>query len=129
MNLLRKFACAGPAAVLFLLFAAPAFAQFEVNPDHFDNQPPSTQKTAQVKKTSQRQHASRKPAALNPQAKTNLATANGDAGSAQHAPNAGANPPHTMQTASADAKPRTRRKPKSVPAQLLNRQASAVLRE
>jgi len=35
MNLLGKLVCAG--AFLFLLQAAQAFAQFEVNPDHFDN--------------------------------------------------------------------------------------------
>jgi hypothetical protein len=35
MKLLGKFVCAG--TLLFLFYAAPAFAQFEINPDHFDN--------------------------------------------------------------------------------------------
>src|SRR5262249_20241240 len=35
MKLLGKLVCTG--ILLFLFYAAPAFAQFEVNPDHFDN--------------------------------------------------------------------------------------------
>lgn len=35
MKFLRKLVCTG--SFLFLFYAAPAFAQFEVNPDHFDN--------------------------------------------------------------------------------------------
>jgi len=50
MKVLRTFLSVGPSVVLFLFFAAPAFAQFEVNPDHFDN-PPATTVQKPVKST------------------------------------------------------------------------------
>ena len=68
----RKLVCAGPFLVLFLFFAAPAFAQFEVSPDHFDNQPSQTPKkpvTTAKKKTSQGSTASQvvtNPSPANP---------------------------------------------------------------
>src|SRR6185437_9583062 len=34
------------ALLLLVIFAVPAFAQFEVNPDHFDDNPPSSQQVA-----------------------------------------------------------------------------------
>lgn len=43
MNYLR-FSKAGLFAFFLLFFAAPAFAQFEVSPDHFDDQPPAKAK-------------------------------------------------------------------------------------
>ena len=43
MNYLR-FSKAGLFAFFLLFFAAPAFAQFEVSPDHFDDQPPARAK-------------------------------------------------------------------------------------
>jgi len=55
MKLLRKLVCAGP--FLFLLYAAPAFAQFEASPDHFDSvvtQAPKTSVTSKRKMV--RQH-------------------------------------------------------------------------
>ena len=56
MKLLGKLVCAGP--VLFLLYAAPAFAQFEVNPDHFgsviNHTPPKT--AVASKRKTPRQH-------------------------------------------------------------------------
>jgi hypothetical protein len=65
----RKIFCAGPFVVLFLFFAAPAFAQFEVNPDHFDNeqnQTPQKPVTIAKKKTPQ----------VNPASQTGSAHAN-----------------------------------------------------
>jgi len=45
---------AGLCAFFLLLFAAPAFAQFEVSPDHFDEQPPAKAKAAARKKVDAR---------------------------------------------------------------------------
>jgi len=60
-----KFSYAG-IFVCFLLFAAQAFAQFEVSPDHFDDQSltkakskTTTAKADSKKKTDSRPHASR----------------------------------------------------------------------
>ena len=56
MKLSGNFVCAGP--FLLLLYAAPALAQFEINPDHFDNmvsQTP-TKITATFRLTTARQH-------------------------------------------------------------------------
>ena len=52
MKLFPTFSYTGVLAFFLLLFAAPAFAQFEVNPDHFDQQPPASPKrtTASTRK-------------------------------------------------------------------------------
>jgi len=42
MKLLGKLSCAGIFALFFLLVASPANAQFEVNPDHPDDQEKQT---------------------------------------------------------------------------------------
>ena len=63
MKLLRKFVCAG--TLLFLLYAAPAFAQFEISPDHFGsviNQAPAKTAVASKLKTP-RQHLGTQAAA------------------------------------------------------------------
>src|SRR5215469_3970389 len=63
MKLLGKLVCAGP--LLFLLYAAPAFAQFEVSPDHFGsviNQAPAKTAVASKLKTP-RQHLGTQAAA------------------------------------------------------------------
>jgi|SRR5215470_16869590 len=63
MKLLGKLVCAGP--VLFLLYAAPAFAQFEVSPDHFGsviNQAPPKTAVASRRETP-RQHLGAQAAA------------------------------------------------------------------
>ena len=63
MKLLGKLVCAG--TLLFLLYAAPAFAQFEINPDHFDNivnQTPQKPPVASKRKTAQ-QHVGTRAAA------------------------------------------------------------------
>jgi len=74
MKLLGKLVCAGP--LFFLLYAAPAFAQFEVSPDHFGsviNQAPPKTSVASRRNTA-RQHlvaqaaASRKSQAPNSKA-------------------------------------------------------------
>ena len=55
MKLFGKLVCAGP--FLFLLYAAPAFAQFEINPDHFGsviNQAPPKTSVASKRKTAWR---------------------------------------------------------------------------
>jgi len=44
MKLVRTIQYVGPVVLLSLLFAAPALAQFEVSPDHFDNSPAKTGK-------------------------------------------------------------------------------------
>jgi len=63
MKLLGKLVCAGP--LLFLLYAAPAFAQFEISPDHFGsviNQAPPKTSVASRRKTA-RQHLGTQTAA------------------------------------------------------------------
>ena len=63
MKLLGKLVCAGP--FLFLLYAALAFAQFEVNPDHFgsviNHTPPKT--AVASKRKTPRQHLGTQAAA------------------------------------------------------------------
>ena len=63
MKLLGKLVCAGP--LLFLLYAAPACAQFEVSPDHFDSvinhAPPKT--AVASKRETPRQHLGTQAAA------------------------------------------------------------------
>jgi hypothetical protein len=54
MKLVSKLKYAGPA-VLLLLFAAPAFAQFEVSPDHVDDQ--QTTKNKKPAPKAKAQHA------------------------------------------------------------------------
>lgn len=85
MKLLRRLICASPVVLLFLLFADPAFAQFEINPDHFDNPQPTTskkpvQKTKTQNTTAAKQSANGKsltaadPAAMNSTSKTSQAS-------------------------------------------------------
>lgn len=62
MKLFRKIGYAGPAALLVLLFAASAFAQFEVNPDHFDNSQATTKKKPVQKARAARPDASKQSA-------------------------------------------------------------------
>jgi cytoskeletal protein RodZ len=45
MRMFSRFSYVGLPAFFLLLFAAPAFAQFEVSPDHFDGPPPANTKT------------------------------------------------------------------------------------
>jgi hypothetical protein len=54
-----KFRNTAVFAFFLMLFATPAFAQFEVNPDHFDDQPPAkTKANAASKKKTQAHVAS-----------------------------------------------------------------------
>jgi len=77
MKLARTVKYAGPAVLLPLLFAAPAFAQFEVNPDHFDSAQASTQKNPAPKvKANQAQPGSAKHSANKKSSKNNAAAAN-----------------------------------------------------
>lgn len=77
MKLVRKFRYAGPAMLLFLLFAAPAFAQFEVSPDHFDNQQAATKKNPAPKAKAQQKQQDAAKQSTNGKASTNAsATAN-----------------------------------------------------
>src|SRR5689334_6372410 len=69
MKLFPPFNSSGVLIFFLLLFAAPAFAQFEVSPDHFDGSPqasvkpkPAAPKTASKKKVDSDQSA------LSPQA-------------------------------------------------------------
>jgi len=64
MKLLRNLVCAG--SLFFLLNAAPAIAQFEVNPDHFDNITNQTPPKPSVasKRQAARQHLGTGTAAL-----------------------------------------------------------------
>ncbi len=58
MKLVRKIQYVCPIVLLPLLFAVPALAQFEVNPDHFDNSPAKTsRKPAQKAKARTAQHS------------------------------------------------------------------------
>jgi hypothetical protein len=72
MKLLSEIRYAGTFAFFVLLFAAPAFAQFEVSPDHFEDQPPAKAKVNAAKKkavttaNSSSQAAARKNAARKP---------------------------------------------------------------
>lgn len=107
MKVLRTFLSAGPSVVLFLFFAAPAFAQFEVNPDHFDNQPATTvQKPVKSAKKTAPVNASSQVAANSSSAKTaaTLKTA-----STHHRKQAGTNAPAkkagTMSASSKVGKP------------------------
>jgi hypothetical protein len=49
-------------AFISLLFAAPAFAQFEVSPDHFDAAPPKATQKVQHAKTVHKTTATKRPA-------------------------------------------------------------------
>ena len=64
MKFRRKLVCTG--SFLFLFYTAPAFAQFEVNPDHFDNTMSHTPPKATVvpKRQAPRQHLGTGAAAL-----------------------------------------------------------------
>ena len=64
MKLSGKLICAG--AFLFLFYTAPAFAQFEINPDHFDmvNQAPPKTSIASKRKTEQQHLGTRAAASL-----------------------------------------------------------------
>ena len=49
MKLRKILLCAGPASLFLLLFASPAVAQFEINPDHPDTEPsPAVKKPVEV---------------------------------------------------------------------------------
>lgn len=75
MKLSGKFVCAGP--FLFLLYAVPAFAQFEISPDHFDSVVNLTPQKPPVasKRGTARQHLGARPAASQQsQAQNSLAT-------------------------------------------------------
>ena len=74
MRLVRTIQYVGPVVLLSLLFAAPALAQFEVSPDHFDNSPAKTgKKPAQKAKTQTTQQVGAKKTA-NVKSSTSAAT-------------------------------------------------------
>lgn len=52
----------GWLALVFVLFAAQAFGQFEVSPDHFDDAATQTAQKAQHKKTTRRATTAKKAA-------------------------------------------------------------------
>lgn len=97
MKMLRTFIWTGPFLLFFLLFAAPAFAQFEVSPDHFDDQPTQAKKAATSTK---KNAASANPSALSAAAAKKNVTANG-VGAQQSAANIKTRPPKRTKTASA----------------------------
>lgn len=101
MKMLRTFIWTGPFLLFFLLFAAPAFAQFEVSPDHFDDQPTQAKKAATSTK---KNAASANPSALPAAAAKKNVTANGVSAkgtSQQSAANIKTRPPKRTKTASA----------------------------
>jgi hypothetical protein len=65
MRIFSKFSYIGLPAFFLLLFAAPAFAQFEVSSDHFDGPPPANtkNKTPSAKKAHTRTNSSNQAAA------------------------------------------------------------------
>lgn len=65
MRMFSRLSYIGLPAFFLLLFAAPAFAQFEVSPDHFDGPPPATtkNKTTSTKKAHTRTNSSNQAAA------------------------------------------------------------------
>lgn len=59
MELLVRYRMSAPLGLFLLLFAAPAFAQFEINPDHFDQPAKAeTRPSLPVKKPGARLHQS-----------------------------------------------------------------------
>jgi hypothetical protein len=91
---------AGVPVFLLLLFAAPAFAQFEVSPDHFDDQPSVKTKT----KTAPTKKAQTRTPSLQQAATVKLNTANrNDAASTAHPKKS---QPGTKNSASSAAAPK-----------------------
>jgi hypothetical protein len=104
MKLVRMLKYAGPAVLLSLLFAAPALAQFEVNPDHFDNsQTTNSKKPVQKAKGQQAKQDASKPA--DAKSSTN-ATAGAGSASQDAQPSGQANRASTAAKSSGPSSPK-----------------------
>lgn len=125
MKLVRKFRYAGPAMLLSLLLAAPAFAQFEVSPDHFDSpQTKTTKKPVQKARTRQTGADASKHSAAGKSSTTAAMAATSGTGSkrSRHA----AQPNASATDAGSGSKIKNR---KARPAQHLSAKATPIARE
>jgi hypothetical protein len=102
MSKLRAFILAGPFLLLFLIFTAPAYAQFEVSPDHFEDHPAQPRKQA----TAAQKHVAGQMAGVNnATGRTKTKSKNARA---THS-----SPPSTVSARTAVSKPRKRVSTKS----------------
>src|SRR5262245_48852375 len=130
MKLIRKLKYVGPAVLLSFLFAAPAFAQFEINPDHFDN--PQTPAKKPVQKTKAKKaatDASTQPAEAKSVKAANSAATNSTAktsASSGQAKTTGTGAQGSRATAAKQSQGKTKTSP---PDQPLSEEALVVPRE